>query len=314
MIETPRSQARHRVYALLPVIFLALLIALSGGEALSADKLTELLSRACVLSLAGVGAVFVFTVGAFGISLGASTLTCVIVGALTWVGTGDLLLSFLCCIGLAIFNCVLSSLLTTFCRLPPYVTAVLMLSVLFAVGRSMIGDEPISVGLSGGALDSPTVRFFAAAIYFSVCCYLFFFTPLGSRQMLLGDDPERARLLGVERVPYGALAFLIAGVGVGACAFLILCSQDAVIFSVTSDLGINIILAILLGGMPLSGGIESSPLAAVVGSLSTVMIDDLLFYLLYGFESRDAVAQVIKAVIVLVLVIVLSSRRRPDTN
>ena len=292
------------IFISLPFVLFGVAVLLSGASQLFLE-LPALISRGLVLSLAGVGAVFVFSVGAFGISLGASALTCVILGAHVWSATESLVLTLSACVLLAVAICVLCSLLTTFCKLPPYVTATLMLSLLFAVAQAMLSGGEVSVGLRGGLFDSLISRTAVLLLYFFLCAFLYYATPMGKRQRLLGDDPSRAHLSGVSRVVSSALAFSVAGIGVGLCGFMILSIYDAVGMSAVSDLGFNIIFAVLLGGMPLSGGKRTRLFAGVFGSFSVVFADYLFKLLVPGVTNSAGLSQVIRTLAVLALIILL---------
>ena len=295
----------------IPIMFLLacviLLFPLRGG--FSKDYLLILLSRSLVLSIITVGAVFVFTVGAFGISLGASTLFGVSLGAAVYETTGSIALSFVVSVGAPALSCVISSVLSTFFNLPAYVTAALMLALLGSAARVTLesrGGE-IFTGLSGNTVfDSLRFRAIFFAFYMLLCVFLFHFCPVGRKQKALGDDRHKARLMGVSRRWYSAVAFLVAGLGVGLGAFLILCSGDSVSKSSVSDLGFNIIFAILLGGMSLSGGSGSRLSSAVMGSFSAIFISEIL-YEVFGHKMQYlGLSQMIRGGILLIFMVISS--------
>lgn len=290
-------------------ILLVCAVFVSGGGILTRDNGFGLLSQIFVLATASVGAVFVFTVGAFGISLGVSTLTCVILGAHIRMLTGSVALALLACVSLGVFNCVLSALLTSLLHLPPYVTAVLMLSLLYAVSQALLLSDEIEVGLGGTALDGVLPRAIIFILYFIFCAAVFYRTRIGRRQRLLGESPSAAHLTGISRVTYSVIAFAVAGVGVGLCAFMLLSGSDTVGMYSVSDLGFNIVFAIVLGGMSLSGE-RAGLCAGLLGAVSAVLADYSLTLLLSGTDNAEELLQMIRAAALLAIMIVQGRYRK----
>lgn len=284
-----------------------ILIFARGKDTFEGGYILSLASRIAVLSIITMGGVFVFTVGAFGVSLGASTLLGISVGALVYKVTQNMLLCALVCIATPIFACVVSSLMSTFFRLPAYVTAALMLSLLGSLARLILDSNggKIYTGLDmNNIFSSHSSRFICFIAYAAFCVIMYVITPVGARQKMLGDNREQARLLGVSLKLYSAIGFLIAGLGVGVGAYLILCSYPSVDTGSVGDLGFNIIFAILLGGMTLDGGSRSALSSAIVGSTSAILLSEIIFHILPQNETYIAYSQIIRAGILLIFMAV----------
>ena len=277
----------------------------------------SLISRAVVLSIITMGAVFVFTIGAFGISLGASTLMGVSFGALVYEGTDNIFLGLLACVGAPVCGCVISSALSSLFSLPPYVTAALMLGLFGSVARLILqlrGGE-IVTGLGGGIwLNSPWARLLCFGLFFGFCILLYHIFPVGKRQKELGDNRDRARLLGLSRSILSLIGFFVAGLGVGIGSFLILCSFPSVDRGSVSDLGFNIIFAIILGGMSLSGGSRSHLSSAIWGSFSAIFLSEIIYAACADSPLFSGLSQIIRGGILLILMAILNYRERNIKN
>lgn len=287
------------------------LLIVKGG--MSWEYLESLISRAVVLSIITMGAVFVFTIGAFGISLGASTLVGVSFGALVYESTGNIFLTFFACIGAPVVGCVTSSALSSFFSLPPYVTAALMLGLFGSVARlilQMHGGE-IVTGLGGDApFNSTGERLLCFVLFFSLCILLYHVLPIGNKQKELGDNRDRARLQGLSRRGLSLAGFFVAGLGVGIAGFLILCSYPWVNRGSISDLGFNIIFAIILGGMSLSGGSHSRLSSAIWGSFSAIFMSEIIYEVCGESPVFLGVSQTARGIILLALMTVLVLREK----
>jgi len=105
------------------------------------------------------------------------------------------------------------------------------------------------------------------------------------------------------------LGFLLAGVGVGIGAFMTLVYTPSVTTTTAGDIGMNIMVAIVFGGMPISGGARSKIYAAVVGGFSYIILNNILD-LLIDSTSGYGITQIVSAVFFLVVVYVASANYR----
>ena len=96
--------------------------------------------------------------------------------------------------------------------------------------------------------------------------FIFDYTKFGRREKFVGEINLMAS--GIKYNTYAILGFLLAGIGVGIGAFMTLVYTPSVTTTTAGDIGMNIMVAIVFGGMPISGGARSKIYAAVVGGFS----------------------------------------------
>lgn len=104
----------------------------------------------------------------------------------------------------------------------------------------------------------------------------------------------------------------MAGVGVGIGAFMTLVYTPSVTTTTAGDIGMNIMVAIVFGGMPISGGARSKIYAAVVGGFSYIVLNNILD-LLIDSTSGYGITQIVSAVFFLIIVYVASVNYRSQT-
>ena len=126
---------------------------------------------------------------------------------------------------------------------------------------------------------------------------------------LLGEIQSAAQLSGIKYNTYAILGFLLAGIGVGIGAFMTLVYTPSVTTTTAGDIGMNIMVAIVFGGMPISGGARSKIYAAVVGGFSYIILNNILD-LLIDSTSGYGITQIVSAVFFLVVVYVASANYR----
>jgi len=235
-----------------------------------------------VLSIVATGAIFIYTLGSFDISLGAATLFSATVGVMAYNATQSMAVMIAVIMLAGVGGSLLNSVLASVFHIPVFVTTVAMMSVLSAIAAQIITTNGGAVG--GISIPSEVVKgldhmgfkIAVLVIWVLVCVFLFDFTKFGRRQKFVGGNPVCATLSGIKYNTYAILGFAVAGVGVGIGAFMTLVYTPSVTTTTAGDIGMNIMVAIVFGGMPISGGARSKIYAAVVGGFSYIILNNIL--------------------------------------
>ena len=263
-----------------------------------------------VLSIVATGAIFIYTLGSFDISLGAATLFAATLGVLTYNATENFVLMLLVIMLAGVGCSLLNSVLASIFHIPVFVTTVAMMSVLSAIASQIITTKGGAVGgISIPSevvkhLDNSVFKIIVLVIWVAVCIFIFDFTKFGRREKFVGGNPICAQLSGIKYNTYAILGFLLAGIGVGIGAFM-----TSVTTTTAGDIGMNIMVAIVFGGMPISGGARSKIYAAVVGGFSYIVLNNILD-LLIDSTSGYGITQIVSAVFFLAVVYVASANYR----
>ena len=307
-----KYKRQQMVLTLLPIGALAVLFgalcAVVTGKGYRLDMYLKIIfNEGVVLAVVATGATFIYTLGSFDISLGASTLFSATLGVMTYNATGSLPLMLLVIFGVAVGCSLLSSVLASIFGLPVFVTTVAMMSVLSAVSAQIITTNGGALG--GISIPSSVVQPFEAiwikvlilAVFAGICVFVFSFTGIGRREKFLGGNPVCAKLTGIHLNKYAIIAFVMAGIGVGIGAFLTLVYTPSVTATTAGSIGMNIIVAIVFGGMPISGGPRSKIYAALVGGFSYIMLNNIL-KILIDSNAGYGISQIVSAVFFLIVV------------
>lgn len=271
----------------------------------------SVLNQSIVVAVVATGAVFIYTLGSFDISLGASVAVSALLGGMVYLRTGSILIMSLVCIGVAVFTALTNSVLASVFNLPVFVTTIAMLSVLNALVLLLIslngtGSE-ISVPMAAvSRFDSIPFKVLVLVLYTAFCVFVFLFTPVGRREKFLGGSQLCAKLTGISIKKYSIIAFAISGIGVGLGAFLTIIYAPTLTKNTASSVGMDVIIAIVFGGMPVSGGARSKIYAALVGAFSMTFLGQIMTL----FNLNSGIGQMVKAVIFLLIVFIASSDRR----
>lgn len=304
----------------LPVAALAVLLAIFAGVVTSKGYrlgmyMEIIFNEGVVLSVVATGAIFIYTLGSFDISLGASTLFAATMGVMSYNATGSLWI-MLAVIMVSGAGCsLLNSVLASIFHIPVFVTTVAMMSVLSAAASQLITTNGGSLGgisIPGeivAPMDNAGFKIAVLAVWFLLCVFIFNFTKFGRREKFIGGNQVCAQLSGIAYNRYAILGFLLAGIGVAIGAFLTLVYTPSVTTSTAGDIGMNIMVAIVFGGMPIAGGASSRIYAALVGGFSYITLNNILD-LLVDSTAGYGITQIVSAVFFLAVVYVASANYR----
>ena len=301
------------------VVLLAVFCGIVSSKGYRLDMYIKIVfNEGIVLSIVATGAIFIYTLGSFDISLGAATLFAATLGVLTYNATENFALMIIVILLAGIVCSLVNSVLASIFHIPVFVTTVAMMSVLSAIASQIITTKGGAVGgISIPSevvkhLDNSAFKIGVLVIWFAIWVFVLDYTKFGRREKFVGGNPICAQLSGIKYNTYAILGFLLAGVGVGIGAFMTLVYTPSVTTTTAGDIGMNIMVAIVFGGMPISGGARSKIYAAVVGGFSYIVLNNILD-LLIDSTSGYGITQIVSAVFFLIIVYVASVNYRSQT-
>ncbi|MCK0472789.1 ABC transporter permease [Halalkalibacter sp. APA_J-10(15)] len=302
MVAKVFSNIKHltRFSSLFGLITLAIIYFVQMGSNVSLYSLGIIVEQAIIIAIVATGAIFIFSFGQFDISLGAATAVSAMVGVLAYNQTESLVMMLLASIlvGLAIGS--VQSLLAVVLNLPVFVLTVAMLSILTSLVLVILGGQS-NISVPADAVAPVDNLFFKIAIlvgYLLFCIVIFNYTSIGRESKFLGENPVAAKQSGVSQKKITIIAFLIVGLGVGLAAFLTVVRAPILGQTTAASLGLDVLVAIVFGGMALSGGVRSKITAALVGAFSIVLLNQVLL----SFGLTSGVNQIAKGILFLIVV------------
>ena len=273
--------------------------------------LKSIINQSVVVAVVATGAIFIYTLGSFDISLGASTAVSALIGGMIYNKTGNLLVMTIACIGIAVLIGLLNSVLASVFNLPVFVTTIAMLSVLNALVLVLIsingtGSEIAVPAAAVKPLNNTAFKIIVLLIFVLLCVFIFSFTKVGRMQKFQGGNPICAKLSGISEKKMAIIAFAMSGIGVGLGAFLSIIYAPTLTRNTASSVGMDVIIAIVFGGMPVSGGARSKIYAAVIGAFSMTLLGQIMVM----FNLNSGIGQMVKAAIFILVVFLATSDQR----
>lgn len=275
--------------------------------------LKTIINQSIVVAIVATGAVFIYTLGSFDISLGASTAVSALLGGMAYNKTESILVMILVCVTAAVAISLFNSVLASVFNLPVFVTTIAMLSVLNALVLLLIkingtGSEIAVPRAAVRDINTTSFKVIILLLFFLLSLFIFSFTKIGRMQKFIGGNPLCARLSGISDKKMAVTAFVMAGIGVGLGAFLTITYAPTLTRNTASGIGMDVIIAIVFGGMPVSGGAKSKIYAAVIGAFSMTFLSQLMTM----FNLSSGLSQIVKAMIFILVVFLATSDQRQE--
>ena len=273
--------------------------------------LKSIINQSVVVAVVATGAIFIYTLGSFDISLGASVAVSALIGGMVYNRTESILFMTVVCIGVAVLIGLFNSVLASVFNLPVFVTTIAMLSVLNALVLVLIringtGSEIAVPAAAVKGLNNTPFKILELLLFFLLRLFIFSFTKLGRMQKFQGGNPVCAKLSGIKEKKMAIIAFAMSGIGVGLGAFLSIIYAPTLTKNTASSVGMDVIIAIVFGGMPVSGGARSKIYAAVVGAFSMTLLGQIMVM----FNLNSGIGQMVKAAIFILVVFLATSDQR----
>lgn len=273
--------------------------------------LKSIINQSVVVAVVATGAVFIYTLGSFDISLGASAAVSALIGGMVYNRTESVLVMAAVCVGIAVLIGLFNSVLASVFNLPVFVTTIAMLSVLNALVLVLIkvngtGSEIAIPAAAVKAINNTPFKIAVLLLFLLLSIFIFSFTKIGRMQKFQGSNSVCAKLSGVSEKKMAIIAFAMSGIGVGLGAFLSIIYAPTLTKNTASSVGMDVIIAIVFGGTPVSGGARSKIYAAVIGAFSMTLLSQIMVM----FNLNSGIGQMVKAAIFLLVVFLATSDQR----
>ena len=265
----------------------------------------NILNQSIITMVVATGAIYIYTLGSFDISLGASMCVSAIVGAMAYNRTESLLIMLLTCILTAVLISLISSVFASVFNLPVFVTTIAMLSLLNALVLVLIklnntGDVVQVPMTAVKSLNTIWFKLLVLIVFIALCVLTFNYMKLGRQEKFVGGNPICAQLTGINAKGLSIIGFVLAGLAVGLGAFLTITYAPTLSRNTAGSVGMDVIISIVFGGMPVSGGARSKIYSALIGSLSMTLLSQIMLML----NLNSGISQMLKATIFILVVYV----------
>lgn len=310
---TPREPPRlATLLPLISVVALVLVFAATSEAFLSWRNFSGLAAQASTLLLACLGATFVILMGGIDLSVGAVALLC---GAITVMCLNGLDLGVAALVPAVALGGLLGALNGTvhaYGVIPSFVVTLGSLSVFGGLalqllqGRAIRFDSPAFEDLAIGQLVPMVPNIFLfAVIAWAAMVFVNFRTRFGRYMFIIGGGEAVARTAGIPVRRFKIYAFAVSGAMAGLAGALAVARLGAAGPTLGSELLLNSLAAIVVGGTSLSGGIGGVH-RTLIGVLIIALLDNGLNLL----GVNQYTQMVVKGAVVVLAVLIGQDRSK----
>jgi fructose transport system permease protein len=289
--QTPvqRLQSVLHTYPWLsPAVVLVLAIAVFGfisDNFATPSNLGTISQQTAVIGTLAIGQTLIILTAGIDLSCGAIMVFASMVMAKTAFESGlngwlALLLGF----GIGALAGAINGLLITRVKLPPFIVTLgtlgifTSLTLLYATGRTVrnreLADElkllgrPIDIG--GFRLTYGVLVMLAM---YAVFAYVLRYTAWGSHVYAVGDDPDAARLAGIQVARVLLSVYVVAGIVYAITSWVLIGRVNAASPNSGIDANLQSITAVVIGGTSLFGG-RGRIVGTLIGALIVSVVDN----------------------------------------
>lgn len=275
---------KDKIRKVIPVAGLIILFVIfsltTQGRFLTINNLKNIVMQAAITLVAAVGTTFVMAHNNLDFSLGGA---CALGSVLAYLlSGGNLYAFFILAIVFGICCGLISSVIHIYGRVPAFMAG---LCIMFA-GRGLaqtVAAKTMMLMAQAARFNNIVFFLIVIVVVYAVGYFLFNFTKLGKYQKLIGTNPKAAELSGINVNQYKLLAFLISGVTIGIASCLTVIRNAAINGNTGLNLETDVLLALCLGGLPMTGGSTSKMNSVLIGVAIYYILNNGL--LLWGLNA-----------------------------
>ncbi|WP_370678299.1 ABC transporter permease [Pleomorphomonas sp. PLEO] len=267
-VQTLRGRRETAVFLMLILVFLGLSFA--SEFFLTSRNLANVGRQISVVGIVSLGQALVIIAGGIDLSVGSIIGLSAVLAALATAATGSPLLGLITALAIGTVVGAVNGLLVTRARINPFITTLGTLSVargaaLLATNGSPVRFDNWVAWLGYGRIGGVPVQFILLVLLFLAVWFFAARTRWGRNIYAVGDNARAARLAGVDVKGTRVAVFVICGALSGLGGLLL----GGMLTNANPSLGLgyelDVIAAVILGGVAMSGGRGSIP-GVVVGA------------------------------------------------
>lgn len=286
------------------IVFIAFAV-LSGGRNLTSSNLQSIFNQSFFIMLAGICATFVYAHGGIDLSIGGLEGICMLIAVVSMRNIG-----FVPALFLVILTGIVSGILiggiSVYGNIPVFITGLSLQYIYRGILKVATSKALITVPNQYTWLDSWGVKAVVLVAAAAVVGYLFNYTKIGRYEKAIGGNATATTLCGVNAKKYSVLAYVILGIGVGIAGLFAMVRAGGVNPQAGAAYEMDVLIAVVLGGMPLTGGAAARVRCGIIGALLIVVIEN--GFVLLGADPN--LVDGIKGIIFIATVFVTIARRK----
>ncbi|MCR5227221.1 MAG: ABC transporter permease [Eubacterium sp.] len=171
--------------------------------------------------------------------------------------------------------------------------------------KYMASNSPVTASMNVYNYDTTAIKLGITLGVVIISFVIFRFTKFGTYLKAIGAGEKAAKFAGIRTNKMKFLIYVLAGAITGLAAFVNIVKNGSATANVGNQLETQILIALVLGGMPISGGAKVKFENIIVGSLLYIVLNNGLTMM--GLTTQAM--QLIQGVVFLIFVAVFADRQ-----
>ena len=282
---------------MLPFIGLVVIVVamniLTDGKILTPKRLRLLMSQVYYPMIVATGVFFVMTLGSIDFTEGSTLgLASIVISKLSFI---SIPLAILGGILTGAFIGAINGFFHVKFKLQSFILTICTMYLFRGVCAYLTTETAVPASAAIKALDQNWLKISITVAVLLVAWFLFRFTRIGNDVKAVGSGETAARFSGVRTDRVKFLVFVAAGALTGLAAFVNVVKVGSITSTAGNQLETQILISLVLGGLPITGGAKVRFSNIIVGTLMYTVLNNGLVML--GYESQTQ--QLIKGIIFL---------------
>ena len=292
---------------MLPFIGLVVIVVamniLTDGKILTPKRLRLLMSQVYYPMIVATGVFFVMTLGSIDFTEGSTLgLASIVISKLSFI---SIPLAILGGILTGAFIGAINGFFHVKFKLQSFIITICTMYLFRGVCAYLTTETAVPASAAIKALDQNWLKISVTVAVLLVAWFLFRFTRIGNDIKAVGSGETAARFSGVRTDRVKFLVFVAAGALTGLAAFVNVVKVGSITSTAGNQLETQILISLVLGGLPITGGAKVRFSNIIVGTLMYTVLNNGLVML--GYESQTQ--QLIKGIIFLLFVALTIDRK-----
>ena len=303
--ELKKLHTMRLVRTLLPIVGLIIVFFLfnflTHGRLLS--HLPLAMSQVYVIMIASMGVFFIMTMGGLDFSQGSILgLSAIVICVLSEDGLT------IAIIGGILTGAAIGAINGYFYvrrKIKSFIVTICTMFLFRGLIKYLTTNAPVAGAPELIYMDSTSFKITCTAIVVVIGMFFFSFTKFGTHLKAIGAGEKAAMFSGIRTDRVKFFVYVLSGAITGFAAFISCIKVGSVTSSGGNQLETQILIALVLGGMPISGGAMVRFYNFIVGSLLYVVLSSGLTMI--GFSTQ--LMQLIQGVVFLMFVAIFADRQ-----
>ena len=285
------------------VVILVVMNILTDGKILTPKRLRLLMSQVYYPMIVATGVFFVMTLGSIDFTEGSTLgLASIVISKLSFI---SIPLAILGGILTGAFIGAINGFFHVKFKLQSFIITICTMYLFRGVCAYLTTETAVPASAAIKALDQNWLKISVTVAVLLVAWFLFRFTRIGNDVKAVGSGETAARFSGVRTDRVKFLVFVAAGALTGLAAFVNVVKVGSITSTAGNQLETQILISLVLGGLPITGGAKVRFSNIIVGTLMYTVLNNGLVML--GYESQTQ--QLIKGIIFLLFVALTIDRK-----